>query len=113
EAIAYTVAELNVPEGYTSTISDVEDNTITVTNTHDVAVNDINVRKVWDDANNQDGNRPESIEVQLTANGELYGEPVELNAANDWVYAWTDLKVNEAGAAINYAVSESNVPEDY
>src|SRR5699024_632723 len=30
-----------------------------------------------------------------------------------WVYAWTDLKVNEAGAAISYAVSETNVPEDY
>ncbi len=113
EAIAYTVAEVNLPEGYTSTISPIEENTITVTNSHDVAVNDINVRKVWDDANNQDGNRPESIQVQLTANGELYGEPVELNAANDWVYAWTDLKVNEAGAAINYAVSETNVPEDY
>ena len=41
----------------------------------------IPVEKVWDDNNNQDGKRPESIQVQLYANGKAQGEPVVLNAA--------------------------------
>src|SRR5699024_5469618 len=63
-------------------------------------------------ANNQDGIRPEVIEVQLTANGEDQGEAVELSADNNWTYTWEGLDEREAGTAIDYSVVElTELPE--
>ncbi|MFR5703519.1 MAG: Cna B-type domain-containing protein [Eubacterium ramulus] len=45
----------------------------------------------WNDSDNQDGSRPEKTTVQLTANGQLTGDPVELNADNNWTYEWKQL----------------------
>lgn len=35
--------------------------------------------------------RPTSIKVQLYMNADKYGDPVELNEANNWSYTWYDL----------------------
>ena len=64
------------------------------------------VQKIWNDKNNQDGIRPERINVQLYANGQEYGEPVELNAENGWKYTWTGLPEKNRGKSIRYSVEE-------
>ncbi|MFC3901132.1 Cna B-type domain-containing protein [Aliicoccus persicus] len=71
------------------------------------------VTKVWDDADNQDGIRSETVEAQLTGNGEEIGEPVTLSEENKWTNTWNELRVNEAGEAITYSVLEVNVLESY
>src|SRR5699024_354864 len=79
-AIEYTVEETEVPVGYEATQEVVEGVNV-ITNTHTPAVTDIPVSKVWDDANNQDGLRPESITANLLADGTPI-DAVELSEAN-------------------------------
>ncbi|MFD1067289.1 Cna B-type domain-containing protein [Oceanobacillus locisalsi] len=107
EEITYTVTEDSV-EDYTTTTDNHD-----ITNTHTPEQRSVTVTKAWDDANNQDGKRSESIDVQLFANGEEYGEPITLSDENEWTHTWTELAVNEAGEEITYTVEELNVHEDY
>jgi len=53
----------------------------------------INVTKVWDDNDNSQGTRPDSISVQLYGNNETIGKAVVLDDANNWTYAFKDLPV--------------------
>ncbi len=106
EKIVYTVTE-NTVEDYSQEIDDYN-----ITNHYTPGKTGVTVTKNWQDANNQDGNRPESIEVQLTADGEAYGDPVELSSENDWTYTWDGLDEKSAGKAIKYSVIElTDVPE--
>src|SRR5699024_6766707 len=89
EEITYTVTEDTV-EGYTPNIDGYD-----ITNSYTPEERSVTVTKAWDDANNQDGKRSESIEVQLFANDDEHGEPVALSDENDWTYTWTGLAVNE------------------
>ena len=78
------------------------------TNTHEPEITTVSVRKVWNDANDQDGLRPASLTVRLMANGSPAGT-VELNAANDWSGSIADLPVNANGSAIAYTWEEDPV----
>lgn len=67
----------------------------------------------WNDSDNQDGSRPEKTTVQLTANGQPTGDPVELNADNNWTYEWKQLLAeDEEETNIVYRVT-ADAPEDY
>ena len=66
----------------------------------------ISVEKVWKDADNQDGKRPESVQVQLYADNTASGDPVKLNAGNDWHYTWSGLEAEKDGKDIVYTVKE-------
>nr|WP_276925307.1 Cna B-type domain-containing protein [Faecalibaculum rodentium] len=44
----------------------------------------LEVEKVWDDDDDRDGKRPESIQVTMKENGSAVGEPFVLNEANGW-----------------------------
>ena len=66
--IDYTVKEVTDLSGYQSVISG-SDNNYTITNTHVPEVISLSGTKTWDDNNNQDGKRPDSITVILLANG--------------------------------------------
>lgn len=69
------------------------------------------VTKAWDDNNDQDGLHPDSIQVQLYANGKVQGDPVTLGKALYWKYTWSDLDQKSCGKDIAYTVKEvSNVP---
>ena len=83
------------------------------TNQHDAEKTTVKVTKVWDDADDQDGVRPESIDMQLSADGTAKGDPVTLNEDNEWTYTWENLDVNAAGEAIEYTVDETEVPDGY
>ena len=73
----------------------------------------INVKKVWDDQHNQDGLRPDSIQVQLYANGIKRGKAVTLKAANQWAHAWHKLTAMQNGQKINYTVKEVGTTPGY
>ncbi len=113
QKITYTWNETNLPAGY-SFSGDATNGTITtLTNTHTTDKTNVSVLKVWQDNNNQDGIRPDSISVQLKAGDENVGDPVILNADNSWSYEWTDLDKNKNGIPIVYSVDETTVLNDY
>ena len=65
--IVYTVVETTGYPGYTMSGSPASSGG-TITNTQDEA-NDVFAKKVWDDADNQDGIRPNSVKLILVADG--------------------------------------------
>lgn len=72
----------------------------------------VNVTKVWDDNNN--AKRPETVSVQLLADGKACGDVVELSDKGDWFYVWNELaKCDDNGKEIVYTVQEVNIPEGY
>ncbi|MGM0218547.1 Cna B-type domain-containing protein [Enterococcus sp. AZ126] len=105
--IIYTVTEDNVPE-YSTTIEGTK-----ITNQYTPGKTSVTVTKSWDDNNNQDGIRPDSIHVQLYVNGKQSGDPVELNEVNEWTTTWTDLVEKENNQNIVYTVKEVDVPSEY
>ena len=115
--IKYTVEEAEL-DGYVATIeTDVDsssgDVTTVITNTHEIEKVDVKAIKIWDDANNYDNYRPDSINVQLYANGNAYGDEITLNDSNNWSYTWEGLDKNESGEEIEYTVEETAVPDKY
>lgn len=134
--IVYTIDEVDVPEGYESETegsATVDEKTgevegFTITNTHEPELIDIIVTKEWDDADDQDGIRPESVTVRLLANGEPIkkltpkaakpadsGEYVEgvLSKDDGWTYTFEGLDKYDGGEEIVYTVEEVEVPEGY
>ena len=87
----------------------------------------IPVRKVWVDNNDHFGWRPDSITVELYANGEPTGETLTLapnalqnlwnfvtGSANGWSGTFTGIpKYDQNGALIEYSVVETPVPDHY
>ncbi len=74
----------------------------------------VSVTKEWNDNNNQYGKQPESVQVQLYADGTKSDAPVTLNADNNWTYTWEKLPVSENGQnSISYTVKELNTPDGY
>ena len=110
--VSYTVTE-DAVTGYTPATTGNAEEGYTITNTHNVAKTEVSVTKVWEDNDDQDGIRPESITVQLKADGENAGEAVTLNEENNWSHTWEDLDVNKEGTKIAYTVVEDGVPEGY
>ena len=108
QEITYTVSELTVP-GYTTTIDD----NYNITNSYTPGETSASVTKIWDDADNQDGIRPESITVALLANGTPTNKTVTLTAANNWTQTITGLPEKADGDYITYTWTEVNVPEGY
>ncbi|MCY7082241.1 Cna B-type domain-containing protein, partial [Streptococcus oralis] len=96
----------------------------TITNKYAPKAIDYKVTKVWKDANNQDGKRPESVTVQLykkVGNADpvaVEGKKLTLTAkdktdANTWVASFTNLPQYEAGKEITYSIKEVDVPAGY
>lgn len=113
QVINYTVKEIDVPEGYTQAVEASNPGQVVVTNTHEPEKTKVEVSKKWEDGDNQDGLRPKSIKVQLYANDEKVGDPVELSADNKWTHTFSKLPEKKAGQAISYRVEEVAVPEGY
>ena len=111
--IVYSWSEGNMPEGYSLTDTAKDGTVTTLTNSYSTEETSVSVRKVWTDSDNQDGIRPESISVQLKADGKASGDPVVLNEANTWTYTWTKLAKNANKTEIQYTVDEVDVPSGY
>ena len=116
EDIVYTVDEIEIPDGYTKTVTN-KGAAFTITNTHKPGTTEVKVTKVWKDNNDKYQKRPGSIEVQLykSVAGKIdaVGDPVELSENNGWKYTWSNLAKQEKGVTIIYSVDEVEVPEGY
>ena len=82
-------------------------------NTMTQAYTDLIVRKAWNDANDAQKLRPQSVTVDVTRNGQTI-TTLTLNAANRWTQTLTQLPMfDDNGEAYGYDVVENDVPEGY
>ena len=82
-------------------------------NTMTQAYADLTVRKAWNDANDAQKLRPQSVTVDVTRNGQTI-TTLTLNAANRWTQTLTQLPMfDDNGEAYDYDVVENDVPEGY
>ena len=106
--IAYTVEELTVP-GYTTVISGTQENGYTVTNSHTPETVSVSGTKTWIDADNQDGFRPESITINLLADGNVI-KTITVTEEDGWAWSFHDLpKYRDQGIEIVYTITEDAV----
>ena len=111
EVIAYSVVELKV-DGYESVITGDQNNGYTITNSHTPETVEVSGTKTWNDNNNQDGFRPESITIHLLKNGEIIDTKV-VTEADGWSWSFTNLpKYENHGTLITYSITEEGI-EDY
>ena len=113
EAVNYSLKAAKEVEGYTSTTDG-----LTLTFSHKTAVTSVTATIAWDDAENQDGIRPENVTLQLKADGEAVGDGITVKADSEgnWTKTWSNLPVNKEGAvgqAVVYTVEESNLRAEY
>ena len=111
KSITYTVKEVNVPENYKSTVSDSGTNNFVITNTYTPSTTTVSGTKTWKDNDDQDGKRPDSIKVNLLANGKVV-QSKTVKASDNWKYSFTNLPEFENGKKISYTVTEDQV-KDY
>ena len=105
EKITYTIKEDSV-ENYETKLDGYN-----IINTHKTETTSVSGTKTWNDNNNQDGVRPDSITVELlktvngttTSMGENYKQVLTGNKLD---YSWSNLPVYEAGERITYTVKE-------
>ena len=112
--ISYTVEEEKTGvitgedgEGtYADAVSGDADQGYTVTNTHTPSKTEVKVNKVWNDGNDQDRIRPESVTIKLFADGEDTGKKLVLSEENTWSGSFTGLMKQKDGQEIRYTVEE-------
>ena len=101
KAITYTITEKAV-EGYSSTVKGFEVINVRKGKT------EVSVEKIWKD-DDVTSERPQSILVNLLANGEEVDE-MAITAAMNWTYTFKDLeKYDEMGKMIAYTITEDDV----
>ena len=92
------------------------ENTVAITNSY-IQLVSYTVKKEWNLNGTEGVVVPETIKVQLTANGNLCGDPVELHASesdtDNWTYTWDNLPKSDAAGEINYSVKEVEALEGY
>ena len=106
KVVEYTIKEDKVDE-YTTEV-----NGFNVTNKHLPERTIVSGTKTWDDANDQDGKRPNSIKVILnkTVDGVTTKVEVkEVTKQDNWRYAF-NLPKYENGKVIVYSIDEEDVP---
>ena len=103
EEIVYTIVEDEV-EGYTATYDGYN-----ITNTHVPETTSVNITKVWNDNGDALEIRPESVKVNLLANGDKTGYSINLDERGQWTDTFTGLDKYDAGEPINYTVEEEEV----
>ena len=115
--IVYRWEEPEVP-GYALSGTEKNGTLTTLTNSHKIEKTSRIVMKVWEDDDNRDGIRPQTLTVALYANGSPAMRDgreitVALTALNNWVGMAGDLPKFEDGVEIVYTWVEKNVPALY
>ena len=90
-------------EGYTTLIEG-----FNITNTHETEKVDIHVVKVWDDKEDKDKLRPDTITVHLYADGEFVQTATVTKEAG-WTYDFVGLDKYKDGQQIVYTLYEEPV----
>ena len=110
----YIIRETSAPSGYTlakdvivsSDSFDSKGATATITDKK--AVTTVSGTKTWKDNDDQDGKRPDSIKVNLLANGKVV-QSKTVKSSDNWKYSFTNLPEFENGKKISYTVTEDAV----
>ena len=120
--IPYNVREVNSTEltDYTVSYGGSIAEGFVITNTYEPTTHPVEAVKVWNDNLDQDGIRPDNIEITLIGKvGEktVYtSEPVILSGdmnAEKWTHTFTDIPQYYLGETINYSIEEKIDGEDY
>ncbi len=76
-------------------------------NEYEIELTEVSVSKIWNDANDQDGLRPDALTVTLSD-----GQTAALNAENDWSATITDIPRFEENSRneIEYTWTEEEIP---
>ena len=112
QTVVYSLKEVGRIPGYESTVTGDVQTGFVITNSHTPELTKISGEKIWDDGDNQDGKRPESITVNLFANGEkIDSKAVKADAEGNWKYSFKNLPKYADGQLISYTVTEDAVPE--
>lgn len=101
--INYTITE-DAIEDYNAVVDG-----FNVTNTHTPEETFVSVTKQWNDDNDRDGLRPDSITAILMADGKATGLTLKLSEENGWTAIFSDLPVYKNGRKITYTVAEAKV----
>ena len=104
--ITYTFSEEAV-EGYEVSYKD-----NIIENTHNPSEKSITVNKIWNDSNNNDGIRPEQIEVRLigkVGNNEVYSDTAIIKEEENWTYTFVNLPEYNNGSIISYTLEETPI----
>ena len=110
----YTNTDIDVTDSYTlgePVLVNTTKTTITNIKKPDNTSLVYNVTKVWQDNENVDGDRPQSITVLLKQNGTVIASKT-ITAADDWIAQFTGLpKVNPStGRDYTYTIEEATLP---
>ena len=101
-----TDGNLSAKVTYSATKDGATENSLTVTNTYEVV--SVPITKTWNDDNNRDGKRPDSITVNLFADGTKI-KSQKITAADNWKYEFKNLPKYANGKEIVYKVTEDEV----
>ena len=110
----YIIRETSAPSGYTLakdvivSADSFDSRGATATITDKKAVTTVSGTKTWKDNDDQDGKRPDSIKVNLLANGKVV-QSKTVTASDNWKYSFTNLPEFENGQKITYTVTENAV----
>lgn len=118
---AYTIEE-EVVTGYTASYAGSATDGFIITNRHQAQNPPIQsgvsvwVQKKWEDENNKNGLRPNSVTVQLIQNGTIY-KTAQLNSSNDWKLCFDNLpdarytvkEISPEGYYASYLRADGNV----
>ncbi|WP_455938032.1 Cna B-type domain-containing protein [Gemella morbillorum] len=113
--ITYTVEEEAVGDGYAGVVTGSMAEGFKITNTYTPTTTEVKGEKIWKDNNNQDGKRPEKINVILkkTVNGQtsvVTKKEVKADNQGNWKYEFTNLPKLENGKEITYSIDEDPIP---
>ncbi|MGI6507527.1 MAG: Cna B-type domain-containing protein [Saccharofermentanales bacterium] len=112
--IIYSVEEEEIDDRYYPFISGNADEGFVIRNSivGSEAVIDIEVDTTWDDADNQDGLRPDSITIRIIADGKVI-DLKKVTEADDWKWTFENLpQFDKDGKEIIYTV-EQDVVDGY
>lgn len=109
--IQYTVKEVGSMKGYVSAITGDQKAGFIITNTYQTEKIKIEGKKTWEDGDNVDGKRPESITIRLLANG-VEKDSRKVTEKEGWKWTFSDLPKFEKGKKITYTIAEDPV-ENY
>jgi len=107
QEVVYSLEEDAVPH-YQSQVTGNATDGFVVTNTYKPETIKISGQKKWEDADNQDGKRPNAVRVKILKGQDIV-DVQEVTAANGWKYESNPLPKYAAGQEITYTVSEEAV----
>ena len=107
QEVVYSLEEDAVPH-YQSQVTGNAADGFVVTNTYKPETIKISGQKKWEDAENQDGKRPNAVRVKILKGQDIV-DVQEVTAANGWKYESNPLPKYAAGQEIAYTVAEEAV----